>query len=125
MVEFKEERKGYNKEQVSEYIKMLNGEYQKMIDEYQKLEEEHQDLQAKMKSKEQDTSYTEAIASTLVKAEMSGKQIIADAQIEAKSILYQAEQKVNNINSAKQMALEDINALYGKLQSILSKEEEQ
>ena len=125
MVEFKEERKGYSKEQVSEYIKVLNGEYQKLTDEYQKLEKEHQNLLDKMKSQEQDTSYTDAIASTLIKAEMSGKQIVSDAQVEAESILYQAKQESSNINRVRQMALEEIGELSKKLQSILSKEEEQ
>ena len=153
MVDFKEERKGYSKEQVKVYVKMLNDEYQKLTEEYQNLAEEHQELTQEHQNlaaeyqeltqehqnladesqkltqeneslletnSEPDTSYTEAIASTLIKAEIAGKQILSDAQAQAKGLIYDAEQEISRINRTKKVALEEIRSLSNELQSYLA-----
>ena len=115
MVKFDREKKGYSKEQVDAYIKSLN-------DEYQKLTEEYQDLMNEVEEQKKDTSHNEAIASVLIKAEISGKQIVADAQTEATGMIYGAKQEVEHINRTKQTILEEIKNLSTKLCAVLSEE---
>ena len=117
MIKFDEEKKGYDKAQVDGYIKTLNDEYLKLTDEYQKL-------MAEVEEEKNDTSHKEAIASAFIKAEISGKQIIADAEVEAKRMVYEANQEIGQINRAKQTVLEEIKNLSSKLRSILSEEVE-
>ena len=115
MVKFDEEKRGYNKVQVDSYIKIINNEYEKLTEEYQTLIDE-------LESKKVDVSYSDAIASVLIKAELSGRQIMTAAESEAKVTIIEAEQEVERIRQAKQTVLEEINDLSAKLLGVLSEE---
>jgi Cell division initiation protein len=112
---FNEERKGYSKEQVDAYIKTLN-------DEYLKLTEEHQKLLDTVKEEKNDTSRKDAIASAFIKAEISGKQIVSAAKLEAQKIIDIANKEVERIDHSRQIILEEVKDLSTKLHLILNEE---
>ena len=136
MVNFSEEKKGYNKEQVDGYVKILNTEYEK-------LTKEHQELVEKTKEEKEDTSYADAIAAVLVKSELTGKQIIKDAQfeaqqitedarfeakrmtrdaqLEAQQIVIETNQEMEQMLNVKQTTMSEIKTLANKLSVIISK----
>ena len=113
MVKFEEVKKGYNKEQVDAYIKTINDEYQKVLAEYQTLEDE-------LEEAKEDTSRKDAIASALINAEISGKQVVARAQLEAKRIIIEAEREVSKITEEKKSVLEQVDKLSKMLNYILN-----
>ena len=112
---FDEAKRGYSKEQVDAYIKIVS-------DEYQKLLEEHQELETKIN---EDMSYSEAIAAALINAELYGKQIIASAKIEAKRINSEAKQEVKNLNNKKEIAMEEMRILSEQIQAVIEARDEQ
>jgi Cell division initiation protein len=112
MVNFEEVKRGYNKEQVDNYIKIINGEYEKLLVEYQ-------ELKGKSKEDPKDISYNDAIASALINAEISGKQVVAKAQLEAKRITTEANIEANKINEKKQKVLEEVAKLSKMLIALL------
>ena len=125
MMKFDEVKKGYNKEQVDAYIKTVS-------DEYQKLLEEHKELEQKVN---EDKSYSEAIASALIKAELSGEQIIAAAKEEARRISVEANYEVESlkmemnkeleaIKNEKELALAEMRSLSRRIQAVLGMGEE-
>jgi DivIVA protein. len=112
MIKFEEVKRGYNKEQVDDYIKTINDEYKKSLADYQELEEE-------LEKSKKDTSYSEAIAAALINAEISGKQIVANAQVEAKRTIIESEIAVGEIKEKKKAVLVEIDKLSKKLNEIL------
>ena len=115
MIKFEEVKKGYKKEQVDAYIETVAEEYQKLLEEHQKLEEKVNE----------DKSYSEAIASALIKAELSGEEIIANAKEEARRINADANQEVEDLINAKKSALTDMKNLSRRIQAVLEMGEEQ
>ena len=115
MIDFKEEKKGYCKTQVDDYIKTLNDEYIKVTEEYQTLLDE-------VKEEKDDTSQKDAIASALIKAELSGKQIIEEAKVEAMRITDGAKQETEKMNFGKQAIMREIKDLSTKLHLILEED---
>ena len=113
MIKFEEVRRGYDKEQVEEYIKTINGEYQKVLEDYQALVEEMEETQ-------KDTSKSEAIASALINAEIAGKQIVANAQLEAKRVTSEATREVNKITKKKNSVLKDVDKLSKMLTAVMN-----
>ncbi|MCP1102415.1 cell division septum initiation protein DivIVA [Aequitasia blattaphilus] len=145
-MEFEEERRGYNKEQVDEYITTLRDEYQNLLKELQagteaiedlkrskrRMSDKLESLQKEKKELSQqveqmrlteNTSYSEAIASALVTAEISAQQIIAKAKKEARLIGDAATRDLSDIIQAKQEALDEIKQVSGKLFKLLREEE--
>ena len=111
-MEFKEEKRGYCKEQVDAYIKTINSEYEKLSEEYQSLLAENEE-------EKNDTSNKDAIASALINAQLSGKQIVDEANIRARLIVEQAGRDAEHISNHKQAALSDIKKLSAKLSALI------
>ena len=123
MVVFNEAKRGYNKEQVNEYIQTLNSEYEKLTEEYQVLLNETEEEKRNDEYTEEENrndEYKEVISSAIIKAEMASKQIIADAQFEAKVIIHEANQEIQKINNTKQTILREVEHLSNKLQEALN-----
>ena len=123
MVKFDEVKKGYSKEQVDGYIKTLSTEYEKMLEENKTLEEELERAKAekaKADNSNQDNTHSEAIAAALINAELTGKQVVMQAQVEANRISAVASQEVNEIRGKKDVALEEIRQIVERLQTILT-----
>ena len=108
MVNFNEVKKGYDKGQVDEYIKTLSKEYDE-------LTKEHQTLLEEVEESKKDTSHKDAIVAALINAELTGKKVIEDAQMEAKRIVFEANQKVEETSKTKETVLEEIKKLSDKL----------
>ena len=115
-MKFDEVKKGYKKEQVDGYIKTINEEYEKLFMEYQELE-------SKMAEEEQDTSYNDAIASAIINAELSAKQIVIKAQSEARRIGIEAKRELEEARHERDLAIEEIKQLSQRLQGILMDKE--
>ena len=115
MAKFDEVRKGYNKEQVDEYIKTLADEYEKILAENKELEET-------LGETKNDNSHNEAIASALISAELASKQIIANAKAEANRISAEVNHSIDEVNRKKEVAYEEIKQLVNRLTAIVSKE---
>lgn len=112
MIKFEEAKRGYNKEQVDGYIETINAEYQKLLTEYKALEDE-------LEETENNTSHNEAIASALINAEISKKQIIAKAQFDAKRIIKDANCKIEELSMKRNIILDEIEKLSKILNDIL------
>jgi len=110
MVNFDEEKRGYNKAQVEGYIKALGEEYQLLMDEV-------------ASNKEKDTSYTEVVAAAFINAEIFGEKIVAEAQLKAREIGCKAEQEVEQIRQNKRKILEGLKDVSDKILSIITEEE--
>ena len=117
MVNFGEEKRGYNKVQVDGYIKTINDEYEKLTEEYQALADE-------LEAKKADDSYADAIASVLINAELSSRQIVTTAEYKAKEAVVKANQDVERILQTKKTVLEEIDQLSTKLLEILSEDKQ-
>lgn len=161
MLNFEEERRGYDKNQVKEYIETLEEEYKKLLTEIEEKKTENKGLQEKvensgqqvkrykqMKEKaeeERDSllaankkllervkllelsdkpSYSEAIASALVSAEMSAKQIIENAEKRAQLINEDATRDLSDIIKVKTSVLNEIRRLDERLTEVLKQEAE-
>ena len=114
MVEFDEVRRGYDKNQVDAYIQIINEEYQKNLTEYEALEE-------KLETFKNDNTHIEAIAAALINAEKASKQVVANAQIEARRINDEAKLELVNIDRIKREIMEDIKHMADRLNIILDK----
>ena len=115
MAKFDEVRKGYNKEQVDAYIQTLADEYEKVLAENKALKDE-------LDETKNDNSHNEAIASALISAELAGKQIIANAKVEANYISAEANHAADEVNRKKEVAFEEIKQLMLRLDSIVNKD---
>lgn len=115
-MKFDEVKKGYNKEQVDEYIKTINAEYEKLFSEYQELEEE-------MAEEVKDTSYNEAIASAIINAELAAKQIVVKAQSDARRISAECNRDLEATIHEKELAIEEIKQLTQRLQKVVIDDE--
>jgi len=147
MVEFEEVRRGYRKEQVDEYLRTFTEEYGNLLTEleaatqevgelknrYKAIREKNERLEKEKRELEEQNNrlkaadsaaYSDAIASALVTAEMSAKQIITNAQTEARLIGDAATRDLSDIIQVKREALEDIRRMSGRLLGILREESE-
>ena len=113
MAKFEEAKRGYNKEQVDAYIKLIATEYEKVVEENKDLEEKIDEVQG-------DTSHSEAIAAALINAELAAKQVITKAHVEANCIVATANQEVEEITSKRDVALEEVRQIVERLQLALS-----
>jgi len=105
--EFSRSIRGYNTEEVDEFLDKLLDSYEKIYTENRNLKEQIQLLQEKMKSYK-DIEAT--IRNTLVLAEKTAEEvknnaereresILKEAKLQAKEILQQAQERFNQINS--------------------------
>ena len=176
-MQFEEKRKGYDPEQVDQYIQALKKEYQNLLNELEDKNEELDNKNSELESKQaelgeaqkklnafaeilqendeldkknraltkrqegliqekkkleeqvdhyklsENPTYSDAIASALVSAEMSAKQIIANAKKEAELIGDATTRELSDIVEAKQAALGEIRKLSGRLLQMLKEEE--
>ena len=113
MVKFEDAKKGYNKKQVDTYIETINDEYQKVLAEYQALEE-------KMEESKSDTSHNDVIAAALINAEIAGKQVVANAHLEAKRITGEASGDIEKILKKKESVLREVEKLSDMLIAVIN-----
>jgi len=109
-MKFDEVKKGYKKEQVDEYLATVSAEYQSLF-------EKHEALEAKMK---ENSAQSEAIAATLIQAEISSKRIIAGAKIEAKMIINQQSKEVDALENQKEETIEELTAIAERIEHIVN-----
>lgn len=95
MINFDIEKKGYNKEQVSEYFKHVEAEYEKLYEEYERLYAQLQQTQQQLMQASVTHNVSperlEAIAMALVDAETEAQRIVATARDKAWKILTDAQ----------------------------------
>lgn len=132
MVEFEEEKKGYKKEQVDEYINTVSSEYEILHGELKNAREEIEELGEKIEKLEKElkylnsseyTDHQKVISSAIVRAEISGQQIVEDAKKEAVNIGEAAKQEYNSIAREKQEAIEEVKVLTEKLRILIREEQ--
>jgi len=93
---FTEEKNGYNRLEVDNYIAKLDEAYQNAYDENQDIRNKYNSLLddcRKLDVQERTEFNSEIIAKTLVNAEVLAQKIIADANKEAVRIFVRAREK--------------------------------
>lgn len=119
---FNEEKKGYDKEQVSLYIKKLSKAYQSAYNENMVLQKKYDDLlleQGKLKTREPEELDSGMVTKILMDTEMLAQKIINDANNEAIKAKMAAKMLIDEANaeSARIMARAKIN--FDKIQEIM------
>ncbi|MCP1111530.1 cell division septum initiation protein DivIVA [Lachnospiraceae bacterium PF1-21] len=87
------------------------------------LQREKRNLEMEKPPLPEDTSYSEAIASALVSAELSAKQIVERAREEAKLIREAAVLDLEELEKAKQKTISSIRTISSDLLNVLREEE--
>ena len=132
MVKFDEVKKGYKKEQVDEYINTVSSEYEILHEEFktakselEELKEKEEKLQKEIEQlgSQEHSSYQEVIASAILSAETSAKQIIVTAKEEAELMNARARQELERLIQTKQETLVDVEQLTEKLLTLLRVEQ--
>ena len=132
MVKFEEVKKGYKKEQVDEYIGTVSSEYEILHGELKNTKEEIEEIEARkeelakqmeyLQSEEYDSNQ-KVISSAILRAEVSGKQIVEDAKKEALDIGEAARQELSTLTKDKKEAIEEVKQLTEKLRILLREEQ--
>lgn len=132
MVKFEEVKKGYKKEQVDEYINTVSTEYEILHEELkaaketiEELKEKEEKLEKKIKhlSSDEYSSYQEVIASAILSAETSAKQIIEEAKKDAVDMNQMARKELAMLTQTKQGALDEVKRLTENLLELLRDEQ--
>ena len=132
MVKFEEVKKGYKKEQVDEYIGTVSSEYEILHGELKKTREEMEELEARKEelakkveylNSEEYGSQQKVIASAILRAEVSGKQIVEDAKKEAVNIGEAAREELSALTREKKKAISEVKQLTEKLRILLREEQ--
>ena len=105
---FTEEKSGYNREQVDDYVNKLSQEYQTAYNERQSVVKKYNDLLEDCKNldvQQQTVLNSDIVAKTLTHTELLAQNIIADAHNEAAAVRAAAKAEINSIiNKLKSLA---------------------
>lgn len=107
MIEFEEEKRGYNKEQVSEYFETLELEYKNLFDEFEMLRSKNRRLEKKLESIEQQ----ERNSKSLLKKYQKEKEELAESG-------HESEAKTKNLQKQIQSAEKQIQSMREQIQSM-------
>ena len=114
--EFKKSFRGYNEEEIDLFM-------DKVVSDYEKLYKENIELKDKLSSiNERLESYSEiekTLQSTLIIAQKTSEDIVANARKEAEMILKEAEESKKKIISDANQSVIDINREYEELRKQL------
>ena len=136
-VSFERQFKGYNREQVDQYIASLAQAYQIAYDEYNSVCCKYSDLLEEnegLKEQNQNTPSADVLSKTLVNAELLAQKIIEDAkaesenmrakaQADSKKIIDDAYQGLIIIQQEKAMLIAEIYDIAEKLKALRYKNE--
>ena len=112
-VPFTTQEMGYSKDQVDKYIK-------KLAEEYGNLQQKFSELSEKASRPEVHSDDTmRAIAKAMIDAEVKGIQIVTEAKSEAGRIIADAYAELEQIKSAKERTILEINDLMKGLKDIV------
>ena len=116
-VGFTNEKNGYDKEQVDNYIKKISEAYQTTYYEYLDVSDKYKSLSEEREKpivQEQPSANSDIIAKTLINTELLAQKIIAEAQAEATTVIAQANKILADANAetvnAKEAAQRAIDA---------------
>ena len=101
-VYFTDERNGYDREQVDNYIKMLSEAYKDAYAEYKAIQSKYDDLLADSKkadAREHAGLNSDVISKMLINTEILAQKIISDAQTEAAAVTTEAKRIIDEANS--------------------------
>lgn len=141
-VEFKRSFKGYNPEEVDDYLASIVSKYETVYQENRRLQEELQVLQQELDGKEhQEQDVLDLIsltkqtvqelknmanqeaASLVQAAEADGERIISEARLEAQRILADAEERLAKTQRAERQLRETIRLTMESIWGSLTREE--
>ena len=123
---FNEERRGYSREEVDQYIELLRGEYVKLTDKYNALGERMQEYDATNDNMLGAMASVNAYVNHVKQeTEATAEKIIADSRQKAAEITYEAQTRAEKMYSeARQKAIEmtrEAEAMAGKAQAVADK----
>ena len=116
---FKTSSRGYDKNQVNEYISMLTTEFENLQNQYTALQQQSEQNQ------NDPTNNMELISKVLLKAELTSKRIIEDANNEAARIVGDAHVEMEKLQLSKAAIYNEISNLVSELYRLIPQQPKQ